>query len=135
MIEPIAVPRPLRAARDHCRAVRELREHSRHRKGVWWAMDTITPMGYGDRFSVTPFGQPSRSWRCWWGSGWSSASQPQFPVTSWSGSTERTGDRLVCIVSLPEQLLAPTDGTGDLAQNLTVTGAGPVAHRRGALLT
>ena len=37
--------------------------------------------------------------------------------------------------ALSEQLLAPTDGTGDLAQNLTVNGAGPVAHRRGALLT
>lgn len=50
-------------------------------------------------------------------------------------STDETGDRPVRIVSLSEQLLVRTDGTGDVAQNLTVTGAEPVAHRRDALLT
>ena len=49
-------------------------------------------------------------------------------------STDET-DRPVRIVSQSEQLLVRTDGTGDFAQNLTVTGAEPVAHRRDALLT
>jgi hypothetical protein len=37
-------------------------------------------------------------------------------------STDET-DRPVRIVSQSEQLLVRTDGTGDFAQNLTVTGA------------
>ena len=59
-------------------------------RGVWWAMVTITTMGYDDRFSVTRLGSVAVI-EMLVGMSWSSFSQPTLQVTSWSGAQTRRG--------------------------------------------
>jgi voltage-gated potassium channel len=88
-------------------------------QGLWWAIVTVTTVGYGDRVPVTPFGQGVAVILMLVGIGLIGVLTATVASYFIEQKSDDTANRLARIESMLEQLLAQTDGQRVVGESIS----------------